>query len=73
MRYNRKNMRLEGFDYSSPGSYFITICTKNRHKILCDIVGGGALDAPHFPPHRFQRGVEGAAPYDSNFIFYEMV
>ncbi|MBQ3257285.1 MAG: hypothetical protein IJA67_07720 [Oscillospiraceae bacterium] len=46
MGYNRKNMRLEGFDYSSPGSYFITICTKHRHKILCDIVGGGALDAP---------------------------
>ena len=37
------------------------------------IVGGGALDAPHFPPQQFQRGVEGAAPYDSNFIFYEMV
>ena len=46
MKYNRKNMRLEGFDYSSPGSYFITICTKHRRKILCDIVGGGALAGP---------------------------
>ena len=46
MKYNRKNMRLEGFNYSSPGTYFITICTRNRRKILCDIVGGGAFDAP---------------------------
>jgi putative transposase len=26
----RKPMRLHGFDYSVPGAYFITACTKNR-------------------------------------------
>ena len=26
--------------------YFITICTQSRRKILCEIVGGGARDAP---------------------------
>ena len=26
----RKNIRFENFDYSSPGVYFITICTENR-------------------------------------------
>jgi len=26
----RKNNRLRGFDYSSPGFYFITVCTKDR-------------------------------------------
>lgn len=30
MRRNRKNIRLKGYDYSSKGLYFITICTKNR-------------------------------------------
>ncbi len=43
----RKPNRLPNFDYSTPGAYFITICTKNRRCILCEIVGGGALDAPH--------------------------
>ena len=27
---NRKNIRLQGYDYSSEGNYFITICTRNR-------------------------------------------
>ena len=43
--YRKKN-RLENYDYSQNGAYFITICTENRRSILCDIVGGGVLDAP---------------------------
>lgn len=31
---NRKPNRLSHFDYSQPGYYFITICTKNHHSIL---------------------------------------
>ena len=42
----RRRNRLEGFDYSTPGAYFITICTDKRRNLLCQIVGGGALDAP---------------------------
>ena len=42
----RKPTRLKDFDYSSEGAYFITVCTHNREKILCDIVGGDVLDAP---------------------------
>lgn len=30
----RKHIRIEDFDYSSPGAYFITICTANREKIF---------------------------------------
>ena len=26
----RKRLRLKNFDYSTPGAYFITICTHNR-------------------------------------------
>ncbi len=43
----RKRNRLEDFDYSTEGAYFITVCTKDRKKILSHIsVGGDVLDAP---------------------------
>ena len=35
----RKRLRLENFDYSSQGAYFITICTHNRKNTLSHIVG----------------------------------
>jgi len=28
--FHRRSNRLKGYDYSSPGSYFVTICTHNR-------------------------------------------
>ncbi len=43
---NRKSPRLKGFDYSSIGVYFITICTERHKCILSTIEGGGDLDAP---------------------------
>ena len=30
----RKQIRIEDYDYSAPGAYFVTICTANREKIL---------------------------------------
>ena len=33
----RKKIRLENFNYSNGGSYFLTICTKDREKILSRI------------------------------------
>ena len=42
----RQQNRLENFDYNQNGAYFITICVKNRKRILCDIVGTGVLDCP---------------------------
>ena len=41
----RKHLRLESFDYSSSGAYFITICTENRRQILSRIVGRGLAPA----------------------------
>ncbi len=32
--YNRKRLRLKGYDYSNPGCYFITILTHNRQKLF---------------------------------------
>ncbi len=37
----RKPIRLKRYDYGQNGAYFITICTQNKSKILCDIVGEG--------------------------------
>ena len=31
---NRKNPRLENYDYSTPNYYFVTICTKNKSCIF---------------------------------------
>ena len=42
----RKNNRLQGYDYSSNGCYFITICTDKRKNLLSKIVGGDDLGAP---------------------------
>ena len=42
----RKNNRLSEYDYNSIGAYFITICVKDKQKILSHIVGDGALDVP---------------------------
>ena len=30
----RKNIRIEDYDYSTPGAYFITVCAANREKIF---------------------------------------
>ena len=43
----RKPLRLKEYDYSQPGAYFVTVCTKNRAPLLCHIVGGGICAAPH--------------------------
>lgn len=30
----RKNIRLQGYNYSQNGAYFITVCTKDKHNLL---------------------------------------
>ena len=42
----RKNNRLENYNYSQNGAYFITICIKDRKPILSKIVGTGGPDCP---------------------------
>lgn len=32
--HERKRLRLEGYDYSTPGAYFVTICTHKRLDIF---------------------------------------
>ncbi len=40
----RKTIRLKDFDYGQSGSYFITICTKNKEKLF-SLVGADRLSA----------------------------
>jgi len=39
-KYRIETARLKGYDYSSNGAYFITICTKNRKHFFGEIVDG---------------------------------
>lgn len=36
---NHKQYRYKGYDYSQNGSYFVTICTKNRKSFFGKIIG----------------------------------
>ncbi|WP_222842612.1 hypothetical protein [Thermoflavifilum thermophilum] len=38
--HHRRSIRLSGYDYSSAGAYFITVCTHNRECLFGDIVDG---------------------------------
>jgi REP element-mobilizing transposase RayT len=43
---SRKEIRLKGYDYSSLGEYFVTICTKGREHLFGEIVeDGGNLNS----------------------------
>src|SRR5438067_207353 len=37
---SRKSLRLEGYDYSRAGGYFVTLCTEERRCLFGDVVNG---------------------------------
>lgn len=37
---NRRSLRLQGYDYSQPGAYFVTICTRNHLCLFGEIADG---------------------------------
>ena len=43
---NRKKNRLQDYDYSSDGAYFVTVCTKNKEKIFWDSPVGEDIILP---------------------------
>ena len=48
----RKPIRVENYDYSTPGTYFITVCTANREKSSGLTVGANCvrpLEQRHYP------------------------
>lgn len=40
---NRRQNRIEHYDYASPGVYFVTLCTADRAKILWESVGADTI------------------------------
>jgi len=42
----RKRNRLENYDYSQDGAYYITLCVKDNHEILSDVAVGAAFCRP---------------------------
>ncbi len=38
-KYRTKSVRLQNWDYSSSGAYFVTICTQNRIHYFGEIIG----------------------------------
>ena len=53
----RKHNRLPDYDYSAPGAYFITICTKNREDLFWNMrsaPGGNVGAATCRPPYETQ-------------------
>jgi len=57
----RKRLRLEGYDYSSNGAYFLTICVEDKRALLGSIVGcddpGALMPGGFAHPLYFQRSV----------------
>ena len=39
-RHHRRSIRLQGYDYSQAGAYFVTICTHNRECLFGEIMDG---------------------------------
>ena len=39
-RHHRRSIRLKGYDYSQPGTYFITICAHDRACLFGEVVDG---------------------------------
>lgn len=45
----RKPIRIADYDYSTPGAYFITVCTANREKIFWNSVGADIIRPQNVP------------------------
>ncbi|MEQ9484159.1 hypothetical protein [Coleofasciculus sp. F4-SAH-05] len=39
-KHHRRSIRLKGYDYTQPGAYYITLCTKARQCLFGDVVAG---------------------------------
>ena len=39
-RHHRRSIRLQGYDYATPGAYFVTICVEGRECLFGDIDDG---------------------------------
>ncbi|MBR7114036.1 MAG: transposase, partial [Firmicutes bacterium] len=54
----RKRNRLKSYDYSTPGAYFITVCTKERQNLLWENVGASNARPPQIVLSEYGQTVE---------------
>ena len=59
----RKPTRLKGYDYSTPGGYFVTLCTYNKRCLLSNIVGEGFNALPRNELTTIGKDVEKSIQY----------
>jgi putative transposase len=39
-KHHRRSIRLKGYDYTQPGAYYVTLCTKRKQCLFGDVVKG---------------------------------
>jgi len=66
----RKNIRLEEYDYSKTGYYFITLCVIDRREILGRVVGDGVHDVPRCELTDIGRIVESQISATTDYYKY---
>ena len=62
----RKHPRLEGYDYSQNGAYFVAMCVKGREELLGTVVGRGILDAPYVALSKYGKILEATIEFMNN-------
>jgi putative transposase len=55
-KHDRRSIRLPGYDYTTPGAYFVTLCTQNRECLFDDPVLRAVVETywqaiPRYTPH----------------------
>ena len=55
--HQRKPIRIGNYDYSTPGAYFVTVCTANREKIFWNSVGADIIRPYGFDGGWFDEAV----------------
>ncbi|MBQ2807421.1 MAG: hypothetical protein IJF08_10245 [Clostridia bacterium] len=58
----RKSTRLKGYDYSTPGAYFVTICTRDRMRLLSEIVKTDLTETCQVNNHAVGEGLAPPLP-----------
>jgi len=56
----RKKIRLEGYDYTSNGAYFVTLCVKDRQSILWEQNVGAISNRPNIKLSKIGINAENA-------------
>ena len=69
MKYpERTGIRLKEYNYGQDGAYFITVCVKDRRRILCDIVGTSVPDCPKIQLYKYGE-IFAAVRSDSTTVY----